>query len=118
LDAASIEVGAVEFGDRRCCFFVVRERDKAEAARAAGLTVEGNHDVGHAATLSEEIAKRIIGAAEGEIPHIEFVTHTIFSFCCAFLPGSKRSDHFPWTSRCLRGNSRTNTQPVGYALLT
>ncbi|MEI6340140.1 MAG: hypothetical protein WCQ57_16425, partial [Verrucomicrobiota bacterium] len=60
-----------------------------------------------------------IGAAEGEIPHIEFVTHTIiFLSVVLFCQAPSDPIIFPWTSRCLRGNSRTKTQPVGYALLT
>ena len=70
LDGATFHVGAVEFlhGCRR--FLVVRESDETESALAAGLAVQSNHDVGHAATLSESLAKRVLGAAEGEIPHI------------------------------------------------
>jgi hypothetical protein len=93
LNGTTFHVGTVEFFDGCGCLFIGREGDKAEAARAAGLTVKGDHDIGHGAHLSEGVAKRVFGAAEGEIPHIEFVSHSVV--CCAFLSGNKRSDQFP-----------------------
>jgi uncharacterized cupredoxin-like copper-binding protein len=80
LDGATVHVLAMEFADGCIGFLIGGESDETETARAAGLTIDGNHDVGHGATLTEGVAQRVFGGAEGEIPHIEFVTHTIIFF--------------------------------------
>jgi len=105
LDGAAIHVLTVEFAHGCVGFLVGRESDETEAARAAGLTVDGNHDVGHGATLAEGVAERVFGGAEGEIPHIEFVTHTVIFLLC--LTARLQA------VRCLRKHPRTLTQPGG-----
>ena len=82
LDGAAVHVLAMEFADGCVGFLIGGESDETESAGAAGLTVDGNHDVGHGATLTEGVAERVFGGAEGEIPHIEFVTHTIIFLLC------------------------------------
>ncbi len=70
LDGAALHVDTVEFFDSRSCLFIGREGNESESARTAGLTVKSDHDVRHGAHLAEGLAKRVFGAAEGEVPHV------------------------------------------------
>src|SRR5262245_39053168 len=72
---AAIEVATVHLGDRATRFFVAAHADEREAARAAGLAVEHELDLGHVADLTECVLNLGLGGLKREIADVESIAH-------------------------------------------
>jgi hypothetical protein len=63
---------AMEGVDGALAFFAGAHGDKAEAARALGLTIEDQGGVGDGAVLGEKIAQVLFSGLEGKISYVQF----------------------------------------------
>src|SRR5262245_6899053 len=82
---------AVDLRDRLLRLGVGAHRHEREAARATGVAIHHDVDVGDLAELREQLADRVGGGLEGQVANVEPVTHGVFS--SRRRRGSQQANH-------------------------